>query len=185
MKYRYLKIVILFLCFLSLPKQVHGVVVFAEDPPSANFGSISLTGADQEIDGGQGRISVKGLNLIWESMKITVQGGPLTQVGGSGLTLPSDSLQLNKPILGTRAFYTDYEDEIIGGPWFIDRQDQEPILIVSGAFTPLGVLGWANFTFEPSPFTLFIQPHVKMIDPGQTSATYTTTITWTLTSTGL
>lgn len=181
MRKRNKKIMILII-FISLFPTTGFAAAFLEVPPEEiNFDPITLNGDLQSTNGGEGNISVKATNLLGEKWEVTVQGSELRQTDGSGLVLPKGSLQLNKPVLETEI---DCDCTIGDGPWFIDNE--EPVVLLDGGFYPLGlVFGWFTVRFDPYPFTLFIYPNEKMIDPGHTEATYQTTITWTLSSIGL
>jgi hypothetical protein len=174
-----------FCLFITLifPNIVQSAILMG-DLPGGNIGSITLTGENQYIDGGSGNFTIKATNLLAEQWQLTVHGTRLTQVNGSGLKLPVGSLVLNPPILQSDVLCPICS--IGDGPWVIDDESAEPIKIIEGTFLPLGLLlGSCPFTFNPYPFRLSIHPGEKMIDNGFTSATYQTTLTWTLISVGL
>lgn len=184
MRSKLLLIISLVVCIyysFSFPEQAHGAAFFSspESLPSASFTDVTITEEVQNMPGGIGKIEVSGLlgGLLWEDWSVTVEASPFTNtLNGSILTLPIGSFQLITPTSNNTGCKIQ-----AGGPWIID--DGQPKEIVNGRFAFLG-LGSCTFNFNPSPFILTIYPNVKMIDPGNTTAAYQSTITWTLTSTG-
>jgi len=170
---------IICLAIIIFPKQVHGSSLM-EVPSSFQFPSVTLTGETQDVQGGGGRIVVGDLLGLLENWRVTVQAAPIRQVGGTGITLPIGSLQLNGPSAGNNT-YAHYIKE--GSPWIIDRG--EPVEILNNGLLVLGIGTIYSFDFGYDPFQLTIPSGTKLIDSGQESADYETTITWTLISAGV
>ena len=180
MSLTHIKKVLLFICIVFLflppiPVNGLGLVSLHEVPPDFEFPPVTLNGTNQSVSGGSGRVVINqalSLNLI-EQWEVTVQASPLKQVGGSGQELPLYSFKLNKPISH------DNRVTIPGGPWEIDVDS--PVTIIQGK-TSLGLLTQYIVDFGQNPFTIQLDPGFKLLDPGQSSTKYETTITWTLTN---
>ena len=180
MNHTLLKRTLFFLMFIILfipPVTANGLslVTLKEVPSDFEFTPVTLDGTNQSALGGSGRIviaQVLSLSLI-EQWQVTVQASPLKQAGDSGRELPLHSLKLNKPIS------SDSQVTIPGGPWMIDTDS--PITIIQGK-TLLGLPRQFVTDFGNHPFTLELDPGLELLNPGQSSTKYETTITWTLTT---
>ena len=173
---RMIKIIFL-ICVLFVISSPHsvkglGLVQWAEVPPNFQFTPTTLNGTNQSVLGGSGRIVIRQLLslTLTEKWVVTVQAPPLKQVGGSREIV--HSLKLNNPIS------SDNGVSIVGGPWYIDPS---PVTIIRGQ-TSIGLLTNYAVNFGSNAFTLNLDPGLKLLNPGQSSTQYTTTITWTLTN---
>jgi hypothetical protein len=175
-QYRLIIILILITIALTLisPKSVKGLglVQWTEVPADFSFSDVWLDDINPSVKGGSGKIVIKqllSLSLI-ENWEVTVQAPPFSQVNGNKTI--SNSLKLNSPISH------DERITIVGGPWDVK---ESPITIIRGN-TKLGKATNYEVNFGIDAFSLFIDPGLIYLEHGQTSAQYTTTITWTLTN---
>lgn len=181
-----LKTILMTICLAAVavfPQQAQAASSMSVNFGTVSFGTVTLNGSTQQIPGGSGSIVVNDSIVLASTWTVSVQASQFTNggTGSSQLTLPYGSLQLQRPTPGNSSY-----DSIIqsGSPWIIDNGGS-PVTILSRQ-SLLGLLSSYSFTFPVNnAFKLTLYPDKKMILTNQTSAVYQTTITWTLTTTGI
>lgn len=150
---------------------------------TSDFGDVTLDGTVQTLNATLDKLTTSDASGAGAGWRVTVKASQFLEVGGAGLTLPSDSLSLLSPtsvvpVGGTTSASPTFN---AGSPWVIDGTSS--VSIISAA-TNTG-MGNFDITFPANTLSLTLDPATTYVDNVNFPATptpFSSTLTWTIIS---
>ena len=142
---------------------------------SIDFGTVVIDGSVQRIQSDLGAMPVEHIGTNTDGWNITASATPFTQIGGSGLSLPINSLKLKGIQQIVQTAGSSDLPVVNGSDWVIDSS---PIEIMTAA-TNTGEGGF-DVIFPSGALELTLDTSSVLVDPQENPTRYRSTLTWSM-----